>query len=552
MRLISDVRIRGFRSIRDAQLLDLADFTVLAGLNNCGKSNVLRSLNAFFNGYTEGAQPVRVDDDYFRQDLSKKKQKRINVTVSFDLPKEFNFSKRLKAVEALLGGRKFRISKEWTRGDAYPAYYLEDRKLDADEQLKIDQFLQLINFRYIPNRVLPIDVIKAEHQGLRDVLIRRLGRDKKAHAKAFDAIRDKSQKLIGALSNRFRDACPGAGDVRLATPGSWREMVFAFGYTLAQGGVEIEDVAQGSGIQSLLMLETLYLIDRDYFQKFGWRQAAVWAVEEPESSLHSSLEARVANYLASISSEADSRLQILCTTHSDFMVQHSKKAVVVELVGGQTATAPPLDQKAALARLAHAGVSRWVHPLLHHPLEPLVIVEGKFDYDFWQEALRLLRPKKPVQIVYLQKLDEEATGGVEATRAYLKENRGAVKSREKAAPVIVVLDWDAANKKASFERLFDKGDPFHVIDWADTALNPKLGKSFKGIERAFSDGLVAKAEAKGANIGRTKNTTLVVAQDDYGSVKSLLNAAVRQGLGDQDLLHARPVVEQMLTLAGAL
>ena len=51
---------------------------------------------------------------------------------------------------------------------------------------------------------------------------------------------------------------------------------------------EIDDASQGSGIQSLLMFETLSLIDRDYFQKFGWRQAAIWAVEEPESSLHSS------------------------------------------------------------------------------------------------------------------------------------------------------------------------------------------------------------------------------------------------------------------------
>ena len=42
---------------------------------------------------------------------------------------------------------------------------------------------------------------------------------------------------------------------------------------------KIRDTEQGSGIQSLLMLETLYLIDRDYFQQFGWRQAAIWGVE---------------------------------------------------------------------------------------------------------------------------------------------------------------------------------------------------------------------------------------------------------------------------------
>ena len=55
-------------------------------------------------------------------------------------------------------------------------------------------------------------------------------------------------------------------------------MVFAFGYRLTKDNVGIYDSFQGSGIQSLLMLETLYLIDRDYFQKFGWQQAVVWAV----------------------------------------------------------------------------------------------------------------------------------------------------------------------------------------------------------------------------------------------------------------------------------
>lgn len=43
------------------------------------------------------------------------------------------------------------------------------------------------------------------------------------------------------------------------------------------------------------MLETLLPIDQDYFQKFGWRQASIWGIEEPESSLHSSLEIQIAD-----------------------------------------------------------------------------------------------------------------------------------------------------------------------------------------------------------------------------------------------------------------
>jgi hypothetical protein len=34
-------------------------------------------------------------------------------------------------------------------------------------------------------------------------------------------------------------------------------MVFAFGYKLGEEGLDVDDSVQGSGIQSLLMLETI-------------------------------------------------------------------------------------------------------------------------------------------------------------------------------------------------------------------------------------------------------------------------------------------------------
>ena len=63
MKLISKVRIEGFRSIRRAAISELGNFTVFAGLNNSGKSNVLRALNAFFNAETDPGRYVDVDDD---------------------------------------------------------------------------------------------------------------------------------------------------------------------------------------------------------------------------------------------------------------------------------------------------------------------------------------------------------------------------------------------------------------------------------------------------------------------------------------------------------
>jgi predicted ATP-dependent endonuclease of OLD family len=244
VRLISSVEVDTFRSIRKGKVDDLGHFTALAGLNNSGKSNLLRILNAFFTGQSEPGRPMDLASDYHRPSLAKKQARRIRVTVGFTLPPTFSFRKDLEPVESLVAKRDFTITREWSRRQPQGIFYLNTRPLTLDEQHKVEQFLQLINFRYIPNRVLPIDVISSEHQALRDALIRRLAKRAKGSAEAFEAIRETSASMIRGMVDRVRVLHPDADAVRLATPTSWSEMVFAFGYLLSQQGAELEDFLQ--------------------------------------------------------------------------------------------------------------------------------------------------------------------------------------------------------------------------------------------------------------------------------------------------------------------
>ncbi|HLA81618.1 MAG TPA: AAA family ATPase, partial [Thermoleophilia bacterium] len=124
MNLISEIEIEGFRSVREARLSDLGNFTAFAGLNNSGKSNLLRATHAFFTDYTDPEQLLSVDDDYYRPDLRKKKAKRIRVTVKFNLPSSFKFRKGLEPVSGFLGSSPFRITKEWRRLAPSASYFL--------------------------------------------------------------------------------------------------------------------------------------------------------------------------------------------------------------------------------------------------------------------------------------------------------------------------------------------------------------------------------------------------------------------------------------------
>ena len=206
------VEIDRFRSIRSESIKTLGDFTAFAGPNNSGKSNVLRALNAFFNSQTDSNTPVNVLQDYYRHDLKIKKAKKFSITVTFDLPTSFKFRQGLQSTETLLG-RSFTIQKLWRRDIPIPQYYLNNspNQLNLDQRAQVEQFLSLISFRYIPNRVLPLDIIRNEHRALRDVLVRRLAKKATNQEAIFQAISDTSKTLIKSLQSAIHEASPDIG-----------------------------------------------------------------------------------------------------------------------------------------------------------------------------------------------------------------------------------------------------------------------------------------------------------------------------------------------------
>jgi len=335
MQLIKSVEVDHFRSIHTPQTVEMGHFTAIAGLNNSGKSNLLRALHLFFTGNTEPSVNFEFSKDYNLYDVkSKKRAKDIRVTVKFDLPKHVQFRKGLEHVKDLLG-REFSITKAWSRNITMPKYLLGGEELRLEDRAKIDQFLALINFRYIPNRVLPLDIVHNEHSALRDAIIRRLRRRLGKQDEMFAKLKETSETLVERIEKDLRNATNVDG-VRLDMPSSWQDFVFALGYKLTSEGIEFDDSVQGSGVQSLLMLQTLALIDKDYYQQFGWKQASLWAIEEPESSMHTSLEAKVASFLAQLATESDGRLQIVGTSHSDLILQSADSIVMVSMNKGRT------------------------------------------------------------------------------------------------------------------------------------------------------------------------------------------------------------------------
>ena len=151
MRLVKEVTIENLRSIRRLTLSDLDEYIPIVGLNGTGKSNLLRALNLFFNGYLdEDKSLLDLARDYPDSLRKSKSRKRIAVTVTFDLTTGFE----VRGTQPLLESRgiKSQIVIEWVWNVAPGGLGLQDTfRFGADlEQLElVDEAEKVILLSFI-------------------------------------------------------------------------------------------------------------------------------------------------------------------------------------------------------------------------------------------------------------------------------------------------------------------------------------------------------------------------------------------------------------------
>ncbi len=137
---ITRVKVINFRSLAHAEI-NLASYTALVGLNDSGKSNLLRALNLFFNNQTDIDQPLNFDLDYSQQaKIVRKKAKQIEIEVEFTVPKTYKEKSRI-------------VWKKTFRSDSLEPYTDKVMKKNGGElgrNSRIDYWLRHIVFEYVP------------------------------------------------------------------------------------------------------------------------------------------------------------------------------------------------------------------------------------------------------------------------------------------------------------------------------------------------------------------------------------------------------------------
>lgn len=291
---IKRIHIKNFRSIVD-EMITLKDLNCFVGLNDSGKSNVLKVLNLFFNGETDFDTPLDFENDYSK--LAKRGQKQakeIIVELDIVIPDTFKEKgiKRWKKVWRSEGVHQDNLSELFSAGS------------------KGLTFLSRIQYLYIP-------AVKSNEyfRGLLSNVYLSMTQTANSALKDLnEQYSNQLQALTVGLTQQLRSVLKMDSAIQMPSNLStlFRDLTFS---TSDQNVGDISLEHRGDGIKARHIPSILQFIQKnteDARPKKSISGSYIWGFEEPENGVE---------YLSCFEMAQEFLLyakscQILTTTHS--------------------------------------------------------------------------------------------------------------------------------------------------------------------------------------------------------------------------------------------
>lgn len=473
----------------------------------------------------ESGRELDFDRDVFDTEPRKKAKKRISVTLDFEIPPGFKFRKELSAQAAL--GSSFSIERAWQLDLALKvaeSFEVIDSTGTsvANPQQVAAGFLALINYRYIPNRSVPADILRRESQAFATSIVR--GMKTKVASELIQSLSDSATQLLKPSATSLVLSNSPITDPSIATGGDIVDMLAMRGF-VAKGphGRSVQDQDWGAGHQSFFLYSVLHEIDTDYKNYFGWRQATVWAIEEPESALHRDLEISLAGQLREWCHRTDAKFQVIQTTHSPVFCMASDVGYHARV--DSQATSVDSHKIFELVRLAEdTGISHWTPPALSSPWSPVVLCEGPNDVAVLTHVANICGVRS-VHFTCLTTLDDSEKGdGKDSILKYVRDNNKLLANRPIDCPMIVLVDWEVTDSEIEkLKKAYGPNSHKFVLRANKNQANPVLSSDFRGLERFYPESVVREAAVAGeCLIADVPPNPISISESQFSKVKGRL------------------------------
>jgi hypothetical protein len=294
---IKEIRIKNFRSIVKTEIL-LNDLSIFVGLNDVGKSNILKALNLFFNSETDYGKSFNFHEDYSKNALKRnKKAEEIIIEIILTAPINYKADKDIV------------WRKIWRNQGLHinESYFID--KTTFPIKSKLPSWLQSIRFSYVPairdNSYFEILLGKL-HDSLAETIEVEL---QNAGDGFIDKIKVNTKRMIGEIDSRLKIKS------QIKLPSNLQSLFKTLDFSTAEGDFEISLSNRGDGIKTRYIPVILKFISDQLNinkRKGSANTMMIWGYEEPENNLEMLAAFKLANDFMDYSKE----IQLLITTHS--------------------------------------------------------------------------------------------------------------------------------------------------------------------------------------------------------------------------------------------
>lgn len=465
---IRQIYIENFRSIHKISIL-AKPLSVFVGKNDCGKSNILRALNLFFNGVTSPNKAFTFGDDYnlFVPERAKV-AKEVIVRVELNIPQTYWETNG----QVIVWEKRWRLSGE--HSNKYWGVRLSKNRrgrevrndVEIPEKSNVHTLLRQIEFQYVP-------AIKDAHyfDWLRGRIYSTIAEV------ATRTFRTSSGAFEASIGEHLEDLTAGIGqalkfDTRLALPRDLSHIFERLDFLSGEKSISLDH--RGDGIKTRhipMILEFMANKKRSLQGRGAMPHSFIWAYEEPENNLEFKSAVQLGDQLKGFA--ASDVAQILLTTHSPVFYDLASDGDAnvmcchvfrdTDLIGTQASrTTSEVDEKMGTMALLAPRVKGLVQDVRNQvesqvAAETLaaenrskIFVEGESDRIILQHSLNVFFPHVSDQIDIVTKLSGAGHGYVIDMLNAWRAQHKHYPSRPRAAGL---LDCDAAKLKNDWNAL---------------------------------------------------------------------------------------------------